>query len=55
MGRKSKKEGMYICTQLIHFVVQQKVTTWQSDYMPIKIKKKKKKSWSWAEDSVGGN
>ena len=26
MGRKFKKEGIYVYTELIHFAVQQKVT-----------------------------
>ena len=26
MGRKSKKEQMYVCTELTHFAVQQKLT-----------------------------
>ena len=52
MGRKSKKEGIHVYTQVIHFTVFTEInfteahTTLESNYTPIKIGKKKKKSIS---------
>ena len=42
MGRKSKKEWIYVYKKLIHFVVQQKLDI-VNNYMPIKIKKRTSK------------
>ena len=35
VGRQSRKEGIYIHVQLIHFAIQEKAT--QHNYTPIKI------------------
>ena len=41
MGSKSKKEGIYVYVQLIHFAVQQKLRHHcNSNYTPIKTNKK---------------
>ena len=36
MGRQPKKEGTYVYLKLIHFAVQQKLTTLEGSYTPVK-------------------
>lgn len=44
MGRKSKKEGIYAYVCLNHVTAQQKLTTLESNYRPIKLLQKEKKT-----------
>ena len=40
-GRETQGGGIYAYTELIHIIVQQKLTTLESNYTPKKKKKKK--------------
>ena len=51
MGIESKNEWMYVCVQLIHFVVQQKLKI-QIEYTPIKINLKKKSDFEAKIESL---
>ena len=45
MGRKSKKEGIYVYILLIHFAVQKKLTQIYKATIPQLKKRKKERKW----------
>ena len=50
MGKKSKKEGIYVYIQLIHVVVQQKLPQYDKTAI-LQFKKKKERKTKQAENT----